>query len=703
MSDLSDILVLPLNAVGTEIGLPNLGSWANTFINVINQGEVNSEVLNDLQQIQSSLSQINNDLSNISSQILSFESLFQETSVTQYTTTISTYYQDIQDIAATQINTPTDMADVQNRMISVGKSIIDDSTGILNNVNEIAMLLISNTQISSGLINSQNAQLIASNEFFSYYAGVQSIALNYYGYYAKALFCVNWAIALNGKGLIAFPEGQSWINQINDRISDLQNFLDSNIPGSVKALVQALVDGDSQSANVAISTTSAPFNYLWFVSEEGNYAQGWFTAPNPVVGTLTAAMDISNPTANTQYRFALSFGGGTSLTYMVPTGAGYPSTSGGSVATTSYKIWATGNGGFVFDFFDNYYLGQPYMNAGVSVIDQGGGIYSLTNATAYNVADSSQMLTLTVLTALPPPWVVPTWSSTQLQILSRSQTGYWSNTGLAPGAFTAGKNAALAEFNGCLYAAWRGTGNDQAVYVQSLNPASGTWSASGAIPAAFSTVGWIGAAAFNGCLYVAWRGTGTDSAIYYASLDANGSWSPLSTVPQAAGTDTGPTLAVFNNELYFFWQGVNGDARVYYSAMTTTGSWNGVALIPGANTTTGGIASAVFDGQLYTAWRGVGSDSAIYYASYPGSASNWTTLATIPSANSDTWPGLASFNGGLLAVWQGANGDQSTHMSAMNGNGVWTGQGTVPGATTATSCSVAPCGANLYFGWIWPN
>ncbi len=703
MSSLSDVLVLPLNALGTKIGLPSLGSWVNTFINAINQGEVNEQVLSDLQQIQSSLEQLDTALSSISSQISSFESLFQETSVAQYTTTISSYYEDIQGIAATKVSTAADMANIQARMVAIGNNIINDSSGILNNVNEIAALLISNAQVSPGLINNKNSQMIASNEFFSYYVGVQSIAVNYYKYYAMALFCVNWAIALNERNLISFPEGQSWISQINSNINNLQNFLDDNIPSTVTTLVQALASGGGQSASVAISTTSAPLCYLWFVTEVGDYSQGWFTAPNPVLATLSAAMDISNPTANTQYRFALSFASGGEPLYMLPSGAGYPSIFSGSVDTSSYQIWATANGSFVFDFYDNCYLGQPCMNAGVSALDQGGGECSLGSATTYDVGDPSQMLTLAVLTTPPPPWIMPTWSTTQLQILSRSQAGFWSNTGLVPGAFTVGKNLALADFNGCLYAAWRGTGNDQAVHVQSLTPASGAWSGVGTIPAAFSTVGWIGAAAFNGCLYVAWRGTGTDSAIYYASLNAGGNWSSLSTVPKADGTDTGPTLAVFNDQLYFFWQGVNGDARVYYSAMTTTGSWSGVALIPGANTSTGGIASAVFNGQLYAAWRGVGSDAAVYYASYPGSASSWTPLATIPSANSDTWPALASFNGGLLAVWQGANGDRSAHLSMMNGSGVWTGQGTVPSVSTGTGCMVAPCGADLYFGLIWPS
>lgn len=712
MSTLSTLLVLPLNSVGATIGLPNLGSWVSKFVTIVSQAETNEEVLSELSQIQNSLTQIGDQLTDISAQISSFESLFQTTVVSQYTTVITTLYDDIQDLAATPITTAAEMADVQTRMIAIGANIINDDTGIYNCINEINTLLLSNPQPGSGLMYTGNATFISQNEFFSYYASIHSMALNYYGYYAQALFCVNWAMALDTSGLIHFPEGQTWLDQINANTTSLQVFLDTQIPGTVSALVTALVNSNTTppSATVAISATVSPYWYLTFnpasqLTLPSDVPLGQFASLGPSVATLAAlpsGEDIGNPSSTTQYRFSISFPTGEGLQYMVPTESNqFITLSNGGANIPSYTISANESGNFVFEFHDDVFPNAPFMNW---VLSMGLKQFFIGPLMAAPVTPPASPPTfgLRTITGTPPVWTTPLDQISGLQIVHHDGQGYWENIGGVPGALSSGADLALAGFGDGLFVFWRGLNDDTGIYFQSLAPASGAWSGLGTIPGADSSTGWVGAAAFNDVLYVGWRGVGNDAAIYLATLDSAGAWSSPSTLP-GAYTDTGPTFAVYNGALYCSWKGVNGDDRVFLSSQTTNGAWSTPTPIPDANTTTGGIALTAFNGGLVAAWRGVGNDAAIYSSTYSESTGGWTTLAAIPGAFSSTGPALAIDDGELAMVWSGSGTDSQVYYSAMNADGVWSHNLPIPAGATEANCAAAAYGGNLYLGWVWPS
>lgn len=314
MSMLSEILMVPLNSLGTTIGLPSLGTWVNSFVNMVNQGEVNQTVLSDLSAIQTDLQNMNNEIANISQQIQGFETLYQEDTLAQYVTNINTFYSDILDIVSTTVSTQEDLSNIQSRLVAICNEAISDSTGILNNVNQISTLLISNPVASPGFMNTQNAALMSSSEFFSYCVGIHSIAVNYYTAYAQASFCVAWASELNAQNLINFPEAAAWTTSITTDITNLQDFLTDNVPASVQTLVYNLAQSTAspQYTNIWISPYLAQNQYVYFWGNDGFPPVGFIAAqpPNNDVTFnfyLVSAVDLSTPTVNTQYQFQLAF------------------------------------------------------------------------------------------------------------------------------------------------------------------------------------------------------------------------------------------------------------------------------------------------------------------------------------------------------------------------------------------------------------
>jgi hypothetical protein len=134
---------------------------------------------------------------------------------------------------------------------------------------------------------------------------------------------------------------------------------------------------------------------------------------------------------------------------------------------------------------------------------------------------------------------------------------------------------ATAEFNGKLYAAWKGLGSDDRLWYASFDGTK--WSAQAAISNATSSVG-PSLAAFGNQLYAAWKGDGTDQRLWYATFDGI-NWSAQVQIPTAASS-TGPTLSVFNNRLYAMWQGYGTDTKLHYASFDGT-KWMAQAAVPG--------------------------------------------------------------------------------------------------------------------------
>ena len=84
---------------------------------------------------------------------------------------------------------------------------------------------------------------------------------------------------------------------------------------------------------------------------------------------------------------------------------------------------------------------------------------------------------------------------------------------------------------------------------------------------------------FNGRLYAAWKGSGADKQLWYSSFDGS-SWAPQATIPGAA-SEIGPALAGFGNKLYAAWRGSDTDEQLYYSSFDGS-SWAPQATIPDA-------------------------------------------------------------------------------------------------------------------------
>ena len=108
--------------------------------------------------------------------------------------------------------------------------------------------------------------------------------------------------------------------------------------------------------------------------------------------------------------------------------------------------------------------------------------------------------------------------------------GIWSSIG-----------PSLAPYNGGLYAAWKGAGQDQGALVQPLRRL--VVGAAAAHPERGQQHGPRSWRCFNGRLYAAWKGAFDDQAIWYSSFDGS-SWAPQQRIPNVA-TSVGPCLAYF--------------------------------------------------------------------------------------------------------------------------------------------------------------
>ncbi len=129
---------------------------------------------------------------------------------------------------------------------------------------------------------------------------------------------------------------------------------------------------------------------------------------------------------------------------------------------------------------------------------------------------------------------------------------------------------------------------------------------------------------FNGTLYAAWKGLGSDDRLWYASFDGS-KWSAQVQIPNATSS-TSPALSVFGNNLYVAWKGDGTDQRLWYAAFDGS-TWSAQTQIAGA-ASGAGPTLAVLNDKLYAMWMGTGTNNKLYYASFDGT--KWGTHATVP-------------------------------------------------------------------------
>jgi hypothetical protein len=258
----------------------------------------------------------------------------------------------------------------------------------------------------------------------------------------------------------------------------------------------------------------------------------------------------------------------------------------------------------------------------------------------------------------------------------------WTPQTLIPGNSSAGPS--LAVFGSAMYAAWKGEGSDERIFYSKF--AGGAWQPQVLIAGIASSTG-PSLAAMGNKLYAVWKGMGSDQAIWNSAFDGT-NWTPQAVVP-AVATSVGPSLAFYNNKLWMAWKGMYNDQGLYYASFNGT-SWSPQALIPGTASSVGPSLTG-YNGKLYAAWKGESGDQSLWYSSFDGTS--WAPQTPIPGAQSSVGPALQEYQshgrgvvvrpgspGDLYAMWKGANADQQLRYAFFD-TAKWSSQGTVPGNT----------------------
>jgi hypothetical protein len=253
-------------------------------------------------------------------------------------------------------------------------------------------------------------------------------------------------------------------------------------------------------------------------------------------------------------------------------------------------------------------------------------------------------------------------------------------------------NLGITAFGNDLVAAWRGFGTDEGLYY-SVSPDGLEWSVPPAVIPGVGSSWGPSLCEFNGRLYAAWKGTDAANALWYSSFDGS-SWAPQAQIP-GVGSSVGPSLAVFDGRLYAAWMGANGDQSLWYSSFDGS-SWAPQAQIPGVASSFG-PSLAERNGFLWAAWKGVGTDQSMYYSWFDGSG--WAPQAQIPGVASSVGPTLrVGFGGRLYAAWKGLGADQQLYYSSFDGSS-WAPQAQITGAASNVGASLATFENKLYAAW----
>jgi hypothetical protein len=236
----------------------------------------------------------------------------------------------------------------------------------------------------------------------------------------------------------------------------------------------------------------------------------------------------------------------------------------------------------------------------------------------------------------------------------------------------------LCNFNGLLYAAWKGEVGDNRLFYSSFNGTA--WAPQASIPGN-SSVG-PSLAEYGGAMYGAWKGEGSDERLFYSKFSGS-AWAPQVMIA-GVGSSSGPALASLGNKLYAAWKGMGSDQAIYYASFNGA-NWTAQAVIPGVATSVG-PSLAFYNNRIYAAWKGMNNDQGIYYASFNGTG--WSPQTVIPNVASSVGPSLAGFNGKLYAMWKGESGDEALYSASFNG-ATWSAQAVIPNVASSLGPAAA--------------
>ena len=220
---------------------------------------------------------------------------------------------------------------------------------------------------------------------------------------------------------------------------------------------------------------------------------------------------------------------------------------------------------------------------------------------------------------------------------------------------------ALAVYNDKLYMAWRGKDLDE--HIRFAYFEGNCWSMQKTAQAQredeVCTSHSPALAVYNGKMYMAWKGMGDDEQIWFSFFDGN-RWSLQQQVPDV-WTSNSPALAEYNGKLYMAWKGMGDDERIWFSYFDGK-RWSEQQVAPDV-WTSHSPALAVYHGKLYMAWKGMGDDERIWFSYFDGK--RWTAQQ-LATGNTSHGPALAVYNGNLYMTWKGIGTDERIKYSCFD-------------------------------------
>jgi hypothetical protein len=154
----------------------------------------------------------------------------------------------------------------------------------------------------------------------------------------------------------------------------------------------------------------------------------------------------------------------------------------------------------------------------------------------------------------------------------------WRQVLLPPSVNTSASPAAVS-LHGVTYVFYKGSGSDPGIYVSSsassISP--GIWTNAKRLPWEINTSSAPSAVVSDeNTICVAYKGSGDDTAIYVACTpNATATWF-MTRLPWQVNTSTGPDLYVSEGGLHVFYKGSGSDARIYIAPIPANAQWTRV-------------------------------------------------------------------------------------------------------------------------------
>ncbi|MEO8829388.1 papain-like cysteine protease family protein [Lapillicoccus sp.] len=247
----------------------------------------------------------------------------------------------------------------------------------------------------------------------------------------------------------------------------------------------------------------------------------------------------------------------------------------------------------------------------------------------------------------------------------------------------------LIEYDGRLYAAWKGETGDDRIFTSSYDGHSWTeQTVVGGNTSAGPSLGKLGSS-----MYLAWKGEHSDQRVFSLRVDGS-QWQAQQQVP-GIGSSTGPAIYDFGGRLYAAWKGVDEDQAIWYSSTADGVTWSGQRTIPGVASSIG-PSLCNWQGRLWAAWKGMSNDQALYYASFDGNA--WSPQQVLPGVASSVGPSIAAYQEKVYAIWKGVIGDENLYYSYFDGVR-WAPQQVVPGVASSVGAALNGYGDSLFAVW----